>query len=92
MNRKALEIATAGNARYSNISVGDLVIATIDKGSQFVTCRVYAVDSDTISFLWNGVVFQVESELAAQSTLLVKKFNRAALIAEIKALALGKVA
>lgn len=92
MNNQALAIAKSGNSLYNNISVGDLVIATIDKGSQFVTCRVYAIDADTISFLWNGIVFQVEAELAAMSTLLVSKFNCAELIAEIKALALGKVA
>lgn len=92
MNNQALAIAQSGNALYSNISVGDLVVATINKGSQFVTCRVFAVDNASISFLWNGIVFSVETELAAQSTLLVKKFNRAELIAEIKALALGKVA
>lgn len=92
MNNQAQAIAKSGNALYSNISVGDLVVATIDKGSQFVTCRVFAVEETSISFLWNGIVFSVETELASMSTLLVKKFNRAELIAEITAMMIAKVA
>lgn len=83
MNRKALAIATAGNARYTNISVGDLVIAPLRDGSELVTCYVYAIDSETVSFLWNSVVFTVETEIAASCTLLLEKFNRQAIIAEL---------
>lgn len=86
MNHLAKTAMNLGNARYTNISVGDLVIAPLRDGSELVTCRVYAVDNDAISFLWNGVVFQVEIELAAACTLLLEKFNRQALIAEIMGL------
>lgn len=80
---KALENA---QSRYSEISVGDLVIATIDNGSAFVACRVYAIEEKVVKFLWNAVVFSVEIELAAMSTVLIEKFNRQQVIAEIKAL------
>lgn len=71
---------------YSNIGVGDKVIASYDNGSQFVNCRVYAIEETVIKFLWNDVVFSVEKELAAMSTLLVQRFNREETIREIMAL------
>lgn len=80
---KALENA---QSRYSEISVGDLVIATIDNGSTFVNCRVYAIEDNVIKFLWNAVVFSVEIELAAMSTVLIERFNREQVIREIMAL------
>ena len=92
MNRKALEMMNAGNARYANISVGDLVIAPLRDGSEMVTARVYAINEDTVSFLWNGVVFSVDNEIAATCTLLLEKFNRASLIAELRAMLLGQAA
>lgn len=91
MNHLAQKYAELGNARYTNLNVGDLVIAPLRDGSEMVTARVYAIDSETVSFLWNGIVFQVEIELAAACTLLLEKFNRQSLIAEIMGL-LGKEA
>lgn len=81
--QQALENA---QSRYSEISVGDLVIATIDNGSTFVNCRVYAIEETVVKFLWNAVVFSVEIELAAMSTVLIERFNREQVIREIMAL------
>lgn len=69
--------------RYAELSVGDKVIAPLRDGSQMVTCRIYAIGDNTVSFLWNAVVFSVDLELAAQTMLLIERFNRAAVIAEI---------
>jgi hypothetical protein len=75
-----------GESRYAELGVGDLVIATIDGGSQLVTCRIYAIENTCVKFLWNAVVFSVEIELAAMTTILIEKFNRQQLIAEIMAM------
>lgn len=83
MTSKAMQALENAQSRYSEISVGDLVIATIDNGSTFVNCRVYAIEETVVKFLWNAVVFSVEIELAAMSTVLIEKFNRQAVIAEI---------
>lgn len=86
MTTSAQQALENAQSRYSEISVGDSVIATIDNGSTFVNCRVYAIEDNAIKFLWNAVVFSVEIELAAMSTVLIEKFNRQQVIAEIMAL------
>lgn len=83
MTTKALETMTAGMTRYTNIQVGDKVIATWHDGSQMVTARVYAIHADSIEFLKGQVRWTVDMELAAQSTLLIERFDRQAVIAEI---------
>lgn len=86
MTSKAQQALENAQSRYSEISVGDLVIASYDNGSTFVSCRVYAIEENVVKFLWNAVVFSVEIELAAMSTVLIEKFNRQAVIAEILAM------
>lgn len=80
---RALENA---QTRYAELSIGDKVIAPLRDGSQMVTARVYSIDDNTVSFLWNAVVFSVDMELAAMTTVLISKFDREAVIAEIMAM------
>lgn len=78
--QQALENA---QSRYAEPSVGDNVFATINNGSTFVSCYIYAIEDDKVKCLWNAVVFSVEIELFLASTLLIERFNRKAIIAEI---------
>lgn len=84
MNSKSQASAQKGFEFLAQVvNVGDKVLATINGGSKFVSCYVYAIEETSVKFLWNNVVFSVEIELASMTTILIEKFNRAAIIAEI---------
>lgn len=83
MTTSAMKTLEDAQSRYSDLSVGDKVLATYDNGSTFVACRVYEIEENKVSFLWGQIVFSCEIELAAMSTVLIEKFNRADVIAEI---------
>ncbi len=88
MNARFEELAIAAQKHAAVIlNVGDFVSATFN-GANFVNCYVYAIDQNAgrISFLWNGVVFSTDLELANLTTGLIRKFDRAAIIAEIQAM------
>lgn len=88
MNAKAQVAAQNGIILLEQIvNVGDKVLATINGGSKFVSCYVYAIEESSIKFLWNGVVVSLEKQFASDTVTLVRKFDRKAIIAEIMSLA-----
>lgn len=86
MTIQAQQALENSQSRYAQLSVGDKVSATINCGSSFVTCRIYAIEETVTKCLWNGVVFSVENKLFLSTTLLLEAFDRQAVIAEIMAL------
>jgi hypothetical protein len=74
MNSKALEYLKNGLERLNaEINVGDLVLANL-YGDAYEECKVDAIESDCVKFLWGQVVVTLEINHAAATTYLIEKY------------------